>query len=119
MRKLSENGLYGIGVAQSNGKLLPKIKTLKKKKSPFVAGACYKDEKLFKSGDSNFLVSKDGLSALGWMDSIIAILLSNCMDLSTLASVDGRKKGRADKKKISNSASTKECNSNTNGVDLD
>ena len=117
-RKLTDNGLYGIGVVHQNQKLLPKIKKPTKKKSQaekkqkkvqkpkkLVHGSSFTSEESFNHGDSDYLVSKDGLVALLWKDSKVVMLLTNCMDLSKLTSVERRQK----KKNIRKIESSMSC----------
>ena len=90
MRSLTGNSLYGIGVVRSNRKLLPKVEpkskqkeakakeeALKGKKLPaktkkaieLVHGEKFENEENLSRGDSDYLISKDGLVALRWFDS--------------------------------------------------
>ena len=72
---MTKNSIYGIDVAQKNRELLhgivmgkkkvPKDKKQKKAKL-LVHGSSFKSEETFNCGDSNFLVSKDGIVALRW-----------------------------------------------------
>ena len=77
LRKLTDNSLYGIGVVRQTWKLLPKIEKLTKKKyqaqekekkqqkpKELVHGSSFTSEESFNRGDSDYLMSKDGLVAL-------------------------------------------------------
>ena len=78
MRKLQEHDLDGVGVVRAGRKLLPEIEVPKKKKEknneaakkkrkkdiPLVSGKKFKDDKSFQRGESDFLVSKDGVIIL-------------------------------------------------------
>ena len=130
-RKLTDNALYGIGAVHQNQKLLPKIKKPTKKKSQaekkqkkqqkpkkLVHGSSFTSEESFNHGDSDYLVSKDGLVALLWKDSKVVMLLTNCMDLSKLTSVERRQKKTSERLKVPCLAIIKEYNSHMNGVDI-
>ena len=77
LRKLTDNSLYGIGVVQQSQNLLPKIEKLTKKKSQvkkkqkkqqkpkeLVYGSSSFTSEESYHGDSDYVVSKDGLVAL-------------------------------------------------------
>ena len=128
MRKLTENDLYGIGVVRQCRKLLPKKEETEKKKSKqvksknktkeLVHGSTFSSESSFDRGDSDFLVSKDGLVALRWKDSKVVMLLTNCMDPSMMTNVERRQKGKAEKLKLPCPVIIKEYNLHMNGVNL-
>ena len=101
LRKLTGNSLYRIWVVRQNRKLFPKIEKPTKKKShaenkqkkqekpkELVYGSLFISEESFNYGDSDYLVSKDGLVALQWKDSKVLMLLTNCMDPSKLTNVE-------------------------------
>ena len=128
MRKLTENDLYGLGVVRQCRKLLAKKEETEKKKSKqvksknktkeLVHGSTFSSESSFDRGDSDFLVSKDGLVALRWKDSKVVMLLTNCMDPSMMTNVERRQKGKAEKLKLPCPVIIKEYNLHMNGVDL-
>ena len=148
MRSLTDNSLYGIGVVRSNRKLpkveptakqklaqerAAKVKVAKenekaangkkprapkKKVIELVQGVKFENEETLSRGDSDYLVSKDGLVALRWFDSKVVMLLTNCMDPSVLVNVDRRQKGKAEKLKLPCPAIIKDYNGHMNGVDI-
>ena len=138
MRELTENSLYGIGVVRQNWKLFLKIETPTKKKAAaeaknktpedkwkkkkktkeLVFGASFTSDKSFDRGDSDFLVSKDGIFALRWKNSKVVMFLTNCMDPSKMISVERRQKGKSEKLKVPCPAIIKEHNVHMNGVDI-
>ena len=131
LRKSTDKSLYGIRVVRQNRKLLPKIDRPTKKKSQaekkkkkqqkpkeVFHGSSFTIEEFFNRGDSNYLVSKDGLVALRWKDSKVVMLLTNCIDPSKLISVERRQKGTSERLKVPCPAIIKEFNSHMNNVDM-
>ena len=139
MRSLTGNSLYGIGVVRFNRKLLPKVEpkskqkeakakeeALKGKKLPaktkkaieLVHGEKFGNEENLSRGDSDYLISKDGLVALRWFDSKVVMLLTNCMDPSKLVNVERRQKGSSEKLKLPCQAIIKDYNGHMNGEDI-
>ena len=139
MRSLTGNSLYGIGVVRFNRKLLPKVEpkskqkeakakeeALKGKKPPaktkkaieLVHGEKFENEENLSRGDSDYLISKDGLVALRWFDSKVMMLLTNCMDPSKLVNVERRQKESSEKLKLPCPAIIKDYNGHMNGVDI-
>ena len=131
LRKSTDKSLYGIRVVRQNRKLLPKIDRPTKKKSQaekkkkkqqkpkeLFHGSSFTIEEFFNRGDSNYLVSKDGLVALRWKDSKVVMLLTNCIDPSKLTSVERRQKGTSERLKVPCPAIIKEFNSHMNNVDM-
>ena len=103
LRKLTDNSLYRIGVVQQNRQLLTKIEKPKTNKEEISSRKGTEEaakakrtcswfmvtsQKSFNRGDSDYLVSKDGLVTLRWKDSKVVMLLTNCMDPSKLTSVE-------------------------------
>ena len=78
----------------------PDWKTGLKKQEQVITKDCFNDSKDFKRGDSDFLVTKDGLAALRWMDSRVAMLLSNFRDPSKLSTVKRREKGQSERSRV-------------------
>ena len=103
---MQELDLYGVGVVRAGRKLLPEIEVPKKKKEkndeaakkkkkkdiPLVSGKKFKDDKSFQRGESDFLVSKDGLIILRWKDNKTVMLLSNFLYPTYIQSVQRKKK---------------------------
>ena len=88
------------------------------KQNSWFNGSSFNREETFNRGDSNFLLSKDGLLALGWNDSHLVMLLNNYMDPSKLTSVVQRQKRNSKKLKLSCPAIIKKYDSHKNGVDI-
>ena len=88
LRRLTENLIYGIGVARRNGNCHLKLKgkeessERKETEESKTVGSWFffKSQETLNYGDNYFLVSKDRLVALRWKDSRVVMLLSNFMD---------------------------------------
>ena len=74
--------------AQKKKKKKKKKNEESKKAKQLVHGSSFKSEETFNREDNDFLFSKDGLVALHWKGSKVLMLLPNCMDPSTLTSVE-------------------------------
>ena len=75
-------------------------------------------EESLNCGDSDYLVSYDGLVALRWKDSNVVMILTNCMDPSKLTSAERLQKGTSERSKVPCPAIIKKYNSHMNGVDI-
>ena len=126
---MTDNSLYGVGVVRQNRKLLPKIEKPTEKKSQavkkqkkqlkkLVHGSSFTSVESFSHGDSDYLVSKDGLVTLRWKDSKVVMILTNCMDLSKLTSAEQCQKGTSERMRVPCPAIIKEYNSHMNGVNI-
>ena len=112
--KLTDNSLYGIGVVRQKESCYWKLKNRQRRNLKELAHwSSFISEESFNRGDSDYIVSKDGLVALQWKDSKV-MLLTNCMDLSMLADVEWRQ----ERLKVPCPAIIKEYKSHINGVDI-
>ena len=72
---------------------------MKKKKKQLIFGALFTSDKSFDCGDSDFLVSEDGIVVLRWKDFKVVMLLTNGIDTSNMLSVEQQQKAKSEKLK--------------------
>ena len=102
IKKLHADKIYGVGTVRSNRKNMPR----------------FKPDKEMKRGDCQFLFSQD-VVCCKWMDNrSVTMIATNVEGCNSLATVQRRAKGAANKITVNCPTLVKQYNSGMGGVDL-